>query len=73
MHYNGGYEDTAFGKKNSMPVDPEEAENRMLSMVERNEKWHLQKQISKLALRLIPIWISLMIDFTKLTWIIIGL
>ena len=45
MIYNngGGYQQDdlgALGKKNSIPVDPEEAETRMLSMVERNEKWH---------------------------------
>ena len=47
MRYNddGGFQDAnAFGKRSSIPaIDPAEAENRMLSMVERTEKWNYYK------------------------------
>ena len=44
-------QDDMFVKKRpSVPaIDPEEAENRMLKMVERNEKWQISKQYSKCA------------------------
>ena len=54
MQYAGGYQesDRALGKKPSIPIDPEEAETRMLKMVERNENWNIKKQASKYLIRI---------------------
>ena len=49
-YYIDDSEPTAFGGKKSVGairVDPEVAEVRMMGMVERMEKWNLQKQHSK--------------------------
>ena len=35
------YQELGVNKRPSNPVDPEEAEERMLKMVQRNENWNI--------------------------------